>query len=489
MISPQTLGVAAAASLAERSTAPLGPCETPPARVLFGIPFHDVTFTEAVAWCVARMESGRPGYVATANVDFLMQAWRDPELQRILLEADLVVADGQPIVWASRFFGPRLRERVTGSDLVPMLATACAGTRHSMFLLGGAEGVAGRAAEVLCDANPGLKMAGTFSPPPASVLDMDHADILARISQASPDLLLVAFGAPKQEKFINMHLREWAVPLAIGVGGTLDFLAGAQTRAPGWIRRTGLEWLWRMASNPRRLLRRYAGNIAFLLSSCSRLFALRCPLPEREQRIREQTNWPACSARMWNVTSAPPAPENRPANLVLNLEHCNWLDSAALGVVVTVAREQRQRGGRLLVCGGTARARRFLRACRLDAYLLVCESQEEVDSSLRLWFAESRNGKVFAGANALRLCLPAELTSSSLHEWASRVDADWGRTVARIEIDASRLDYVDSTGLGWLVSIRNRCAKEQVRFVCRGFQGRALQTLHVARLDKLFAGG
>ena len=116
----------------------------PTPLVLFGIPFHDVTFDEAVAWSVARMKAGRPSYIATANVDFIMQAWADPELQRILLEADLVIADGAPIVWASGKFGPKLRERVTGSDITPMLAAACAKESLRIFLLGGGTGVAER---------------------------------------------------------------------------------------------------------------------------------------------------------------------------------------------------------------------------------------------------------------------------------------------------------------------------------------------------------
>ena len=110
----------------------------PVSVVLFGIPFHNVTFKEAVDWAVARMKAGTPGYIATANLDFLMQAWRDPELQRILIEADLVLADGMPIVWLSPAFGPRLKERVTGSDITPMLAEAARDNDLSVFNLGGA---------------------------------------------------------------------------------------------------------------------------------------------------------------------------------------------------------------------------------------------------------------------------------------------------------------------------------------------------------------
>ena len=254
----------------------------PPTVVILGIPFHNVTFQEAVEWTRARILSRRPGYIATVNIDFVMKAWRDPELQRILLEADLVVADGIPIVWLSGFLGPRLKMRVTGSDLVPMFAEMARASGFSIFNLGGAPGVAEKAAGVLTERYPGLRIAGCYSPPMADVLNMNHADILARIEAANPDLLLVAFGAPKQEKWVNLHVHRWNVPLAIGVGGSLDFLAGTQQRAPRMVQRLALEWLWRMCSDPPRLVNRYLRNITFFLHALVDLTHIRLG-PDRAQ--------------------------------------------------------------------------------------------------------------------------------------------------------------------------------------------------------------
>jgi N-acetylglucosaminyldiphosphoundecaprenol N-acetyl-beta-D-mannosaminyltransferase len=179
----------------------------PRSVVVFGHQFHDVTFKEAVKWAVSRIRSGPPSYIATVNLDFVMQARRDPEMQRILLEADLVTADGDPLVRTSGLFGPSLRQRVTGSDLVPMLASECAREGLKIFLLGGAEGVAEKVADVLRGHNPGLKICGTYAPPVTGLIEMNHGEILRRLRLAKPDLLLVAFGAPKQEKFINLHFR------------------------------------------------------------------------------------------------------------------------------------------------------------------------------------------------------------------------------------------------------------------------------------------
>jgi N-acetylglucosaminyldiphosphoundecaprenol N-acetyl-beta-D-mannosaminyltransferase len=238
---------------------------SPETTTVFGVRFHNVTFNEAVEWIIERAQSRTPAYVATANMDFVMRAWRDPSFRQLLMRSKLVVADGMPIVKCSSLFGARLKERVTGSDLTPMLAEAARDVGLSVFALGGAPGVADQAMRTLQEQYPGLKVAGTYSPPLADIDQMDNDPILQLLEETRPDILLVAFGAPKQEQWVHQHLGHWQVPVAIGVGGTLDFIAGVQSRAPRWTQRAGLEWLWRMARNPRRLAARYGANLRFLL--------------------------------------------------------------------------------------------------------------------------------------------------------------------------------------------------------------------------------
>ena len=180
--------------------------------VIYGIPFHNVTFDEAVDWIVERVRSGRPANIATANLDFVTRAWNDPELQRILIDADLVLADGFPIVKLAPFFGPKLKGRVTGSDLTPMLAERAAQEGFRLYGMGSAAGVAEEAMRILKMRNPRLKVAGTYSPPYTPLFEMDHRNILKRLEAAHPDILFVALGSPKQEKFISMHVRGWSVP-------------------------------------------------------------------------------------------------------------------------------------------------------------------------------------------------------------------------------------------------------------------------------------
>lgn len=346
------------------------------AVVLFGILFHNVSFDDAIAWAVARMRSGEPAVIATVNVDFVMQAWADKELHQTLLEADLVLADGAPIVGLSKSFGPRLKERVTGSDLTPLLAKECAREDFKVFLLGGAPGVAEKAGEVLRSQNPGLCIAGTHSPPVRPLSEMNHDGILQQLKEVHPHLLLVAFGAPKQEKFIRRNLPFWRVPIAIGVGGTLDFLAGVQWRAPQLIQKIGLEWLWRLGTDPRRLLRRYCGNALFLVSSLLRLLFLRAHgefhsprrpfCPRRLSCLFKNTQ--AQLLELQDLALLSP-PLERGHWAIINLSPRRWLDSRELAMLVLSARTFKKAGGKFSVLCPPGPLQKMFRACHLDRFI------------------------------------------------------------------------------------------------------------------------
>jgi len=208
--------------------------------VLFGIPFHDLTMSETLDWIDQLIAQRRPAYLVTANLDFAAQASEDVELQRILVEAELVLCDGTPLVWASRLTGKPLRERVAGSDLVPRLAAHAEKMGYRIFLLGGEISSLEGAAKNLKLQFPGLPEVRYYSPPFAPLHEFDNQLILREIQQAKPDILLVAFGCPKQEKWIYLHYRKLGVPCCIGVGATIDFLAGKVSRAPAWVARTGM---------------------------------------------------------------------------------------------------------------------------------------------------------------------------------------------------------------------------------------------------------
>jgi len=205
---------------------------------------------------------GRTHPVATVNPEFVMRARRDERFGAALEGSALNLADGIGVVWAMRRQGCPQVERVSGSDLVPLLARSCAARAWRPFLLGARPGVAEAAALRLESEHPGLRVAGAHAGSPRPE---DDAESLRLIAATRPDLLLVAYGAPEQELWIARNRARLRVPVAIGVGGTLDFLAGRVRRAPRWMRRAQLEWLWRLALQPSRA-RRMAVLPAFVLA-------------------------------------------------------------------------------------------------------------------------------------------------------------------------------------------------------------------------------
>lgn len=245
------------APVAERVTV-----ESPRAAraAILGIEFDRVTFLGAIERLEEMIESRRPHYVVTANVDFMVQARRDPELRRILNDAHLTLCDGTPLVWASRLLGNPLPERVAGSDLAPRLIGVAAKKNYRVFFLGASPEANAQAVARVRAQFPNLEI-GHYSPPFRPLPEMDHGEIRRRILAARPDLLFVAFGCPKAEKWMAMNYRALGVPVTIGVGGTIDFLAGRLKRAPGWMQRTGFEWVFRLAQEPRRLGKRYVTDL------------------------------------------------------------------------------------------------------------------------------------------------------------------------------------------------------------------------------------
>ena len=215
---------------------------------ILGVGFDRVALVDAVAQIEACLDRGERTFIITANPEFVMLCREDPELAAIAAGADLVVPDGTGAVVAARLLGDPLPGRAPGRLLVDRLAALATERRLSMFLLGAAPGIAERAAATLRGRHPELRIAGTY----AGSAD-DDADVLPRVAAAAPDVLLVAFGMPKQERWIARNLpRLPSARVAVGVGGSLDYLAGAAKPPPGIVHAIGLEWLWRLVRDPRR---------------------------------------------------------------------------------------------------------------------------------------------------------------------------------------------------------------------------------------------
>ncbi len=228
--------------------------------IILGIPVDAVTGGRAIQILRGFLASPGRHHVMTPNNEMLVRASEDPAFARLLRSADLNLADSTGLLWAARQTGQYLPERVTGVDTVERLCGEL-GPETPVFLLGAAPGVAEKAAEALRRKNPRLNIRGTLSGSPSP---SDAPTIVETINASAAALLLVAFGAPAQDRWIADHLSAMpSVRVAIGVGGTLDFLASVQIRAPRWMQKIGLEWLWRFIQQPTRARRMWNAVIVF----------------------------------------------------------------------------------------------------------------------------------------------------------------------------------------------------------------------------------
>ena len=231
---------------------------------LDGTGIDRITEDEVVAVVREAITLGRGGRILTPNVDILRRAQRDARVRVHLDDADLIVADGMPLVWASRLSGAPLPERVAGSSLIWSLSRGLGYDGRSIFVVGGAPGVGGRkdgaarAAERLAEECAGLRIAGTSCPPFGfEKKKRGYAEFRAEIVRAEPDLVFVGLGFPKQEAVITRLRAEMPKAWFIGCGAAVNFVAGDVDRAPRWMQKTGLEWAHRLGTEPGRLAGRY----------------------------------------------------------------------------------------------------------------------------------------------------------------------------------------------------------------------------------------
>jgi N-acetylglucosaminyldiphosphoundecaprenol N-acetyl-beta-D-mannosaminyltransferase len=353
---------------------------TPERVVMLGVPLARLDMDETVEWIDRAVASGSPHQIATVNVNFLALGQRDPEFLRILQAASLVTCDGMPLCWASRIQGTSLPERVTGADLFPRLCELAVRRRHRLFFLGppGSTEEAARRLRVLY---PGLEIVGCESPPYGPIEAWDNAGYCARIREAETDLLLVGFGAPKQERWLAAHLAASGASVGIGIGATFDYIAGRIRRAPRAAQAVGLEWAWRIAVEPRRLWRRYVRDGLVVAPRLARQLwtsraAERRSSGEGPGQVRLRRAGRHREVAVLTMAGGFP-PERlavvRPAthdvggssrNLVLDLADAGFLSATVLGELTALVGLVRARDGQVALVASAA-ARRQLAAAGL----------------------------------------------------------------------------------------------------------------------------
>ncbi|MBC7226450.1 MAG: WecB/TagA/CpsF family glycosyltransferase [Thermoflexales bacterium] len=232
----------------------------PPRVNILGVGISAINMEMALTVIEGWIERREPHYVCVTGVHGVMESQRDEGLRRIHNQAGLVTPDGMPLVWLSRLKGYRHVDRVYGPDLMLALCEHSVSRGYRHFFYGGAEGVPEQLSEVLQKRFPGLQVVGTYSPPFRPLTPEEDEAVVQVINKANPDIIWVGLSTPKQERWMAEHRARLNAPVLIGVGAAFDFLTGRKPQAPRWMQRAGLEWLFRLLTEPRRLWRRYLIN-------------------------------------------------------------------------------------------------------------------------------------------------------------------------------------------------------------------------------------
>ena len=219
---------------------------------------NNVDMTEALSAISKMISSGRKSYIVAINVDVVIKIEEDSYLKEITDNADMVVVDGKPLIWISKWHKHPVKAKISGSDLVPLLCEKARENKYSLFIIGGKDGIAEKAKENIERNLPGINIVGTYAPPFGFEKDDKELNKINKmISEAHPEILIACFGCPKQEKWIYENYQKYDAKVSICAGATVDFLAGNINRAPKWMSDHGLEWFYRFIQEPKRMFKRY----------------------------------------------------------------------------------------------------------------------------------------------------------------------------------------------------------------------------------------
>lgn len=491
---------------------------------VLGIPIDNLTIIEAVD-SIFRMiddyrDSSTPKYIATVNVDFITNtiAWssersRHPELLDILRRADLVTADGMPVVWISRLMDSPLKERVTGSDMLPFISKKAAEHNKSIFLFGARPGIADNAAKILVERYPGLKIAGTYSPDITTegeaMLDSLEQDkkIVTMINQSGADILFIGLGNPKQEVWFNRNRGNIRVPVSIGVGGSFSFITGDVSRAPGWMQKNGLEWIYRICHDPGRLWKRYfigffklgtsiilpillhkAGRLMLKIGSQRSCTSNRMSINVRPEDKTVMLKMP-CNATKESITDIWSFILNfKSTSIVIDLNETRHLDLYAMGFLVDVYRYCNSTSKKLVFTGIKPFISKSLKYNRL--WDIVKEPDKDDSVNIIEKTSDMSNNTSFSYTTSfkeglLKIELFGRLDAANI----SRLDVQ-----GLIEsigdkncvINLKGLKFVDSTGLTLFIKIKKHLSlHNKTPFICNASKD-IMQIFNIMKLNKLF---
>jgi N-acetylglucosaminyldiphosphoundecaprenol N-acetyl-beta-D-mannosaminyltransferase len=332
---------------------------------LLGLPFDALSLPSAVQRIRSAAATRSPCFLSTPNLNFLIAAQSDSAFRRSVINSNLSVADGMPLIWMARLLGMPIRQRVAGSDIFERLR-ADSGTRLSVYFFGGMQGVAEMACKRLNAAQSGVVCTGFEYPGFGSVRDMSRDEIIENINTSGADFLLVSLGAKKGQAWIERNRSRISVPVISHLGAVVNFVAGSVSRAPVWMQRCGLEWLWRIKEEP-GLWQRYAADGRLLLKLLlTRVIPHAWYMYRHKALARELANaaidlsddggeivirmggtWVEANLQPLRACFAGTAPEGR--NVKIDMQHVTYVDSACIGILLLLYGDLLQQGQRLSV--------------------------------------------------------------------------------------------------------------------------------------------
>jgi N-acetylglucosaminyldiphosphoundecaprenol N-acetyl-beta-D-mannosaminyltransferase len=414
---------------------------------ILGVPFDNVNLAETLALAEGMITSGQPHYATTVGVDFLAAALDDVELRRILFDAHLVVANDKTVVWASKILGNPLPESIAGSALISRLLALAEQKSWRVFLLGGDEAVAGK----IHAQYPKLQLVGAYAPPDKPLLEMDHADVQRRLHAAKPDILLVAFGSPKQEKWINMNYHQAGVPFVLGAGTSFDFLAGAG-KAPKragkhfskFIRAVLRQW-WRLRA------RKPASPVAGPNVIPDPYGNLVVRAPERLDAAAAQA-----SQAEWQR-----AVEN--SHVMFDLTDTIFADSTGIGALIRLRRRARELGWQFFLIAPRPPVEAALKLMKLDEFFTI---QASLAGARIIMESAVGAASVSSGVmeTELQIRWTGEITALNSVELGMHTESELSQVTPNmaVVIDLSRVTFVDSTGIGLMVRFKKNLKRRDI---------------------------
>ena len=440
---------------------------------ILGVPFDSVTLDDALVLTGEMIASRTPHYATITGVDFLAETLDDVELRRILFDAHLVLAEDKTVVWASKMLGNELPGCITIPQFIPRLLALAEQNGWRIFFLGIDDATAAKVAA----RHPKMKLAGAYRPADAPLLEMDHAEILRRVREAKPDVLLVAFGSPKQEKWINMNFRELGVPFTLGAGADFDFASDTGTKKSGntkfwkFMRAVARQWHRLRARKKGAALPADAGVM---------------PDPMGNLIIRAPVKLGAAEAQAFR-SEWQRAVEN--SNVMFDLSATNFIDSTGVGTLIRLRRRSREMGYQFYLIAPNQTVSAALKLMKLDDFFTIHASLAGVRILM-----ESATGSspVSSGVSSgeLQIRWSGEVTVLNAVELGAYTESELSQATpgTSVTIDLSRVTFVDSTGIGLMVRFKKNLKRRNVDLKFTNAAGPVRNVVRQTQLEEFLMG-